>query len=114
MRLEITINKPNQSTIRISQGSTVDLEALVGLGFEDASVTISTSHKLIMNTNFDIATLLSKAFGVNTAASKPSLTSTRIIFDANALALKIASFVGETQNTYFYHYPLIIGLPVHL
>ena len=24
---------------------------------------------------------------------------TRIIFDANALALKIASFVGETQNT---------------
>ena len=39
---EITINKPNQSTIRISQGSTVDLEALVGLGFEDASVTIST------------------------------------------------------------------------
>ena len=33
------------------------------------------------------------------AGAKSGGNSTRIIFDANALALKIASFVGETQNT---------------
>ncbi|QTE23969.1 glycosyl hydrolase family 18 protein [Polaribacter cellanae] len=39
---EITINKPNQSTISIAPGNTVDLEALVGLTFNDGTTTIST------------------------------------------------------------------------
>ena len=39
---EITINQPNQSTVTIAPGGTVNLEALVGLTFDDGATTISS------------------------------------------------------------------------
>ncbi len=53
---EITINAPNQATIAHTYGTNVNLEALVGLSFDDASTTINSvtfeiDNTTIANTN---------------------------------------------------------------
>ncbi|WP_452598901.1 glycosyl hydrolase family 18 protein [Pontimicrobium sp. MEBiC01747] len=72
---EITINQPNQSVVSIASGGTVNLEALVGLTFNDGTTTLSSvtfdvngttiTHSNTSNTYAGVWTPLNSDFGAS-------------------------------------------------